>query len=767
MQFYAHSAPTGRDSDFEPLRDHLKAVADRAADFAAVFGAEDEARFTGLLHDLGKYSEAFQARLRGEASGLDHWSPGAYAACKATQRSLAAIFSILGHHLGLPSADAVKSLEREQTTGRNAKGSRWTETSLDLLLTRLCADGLEPSTLESMIAVHAKDGRAATMLDVRMLFSALVDADFLETERFFSRFDPQSKPRPVGRVLEAERALSLLDSQLAELAAARTSAPAVQGLRADLLAACRTAAEGSPGLYTLTAPTGSGKTLAMLAFALRHAAIHGLRRVVVAVPYLSILEQTVGTYSRVLGADFDSGYLLEHHSLADMNRPRQGSESTAERWDDSHEDGARAEDQRRLLAENWDAPLVITTNVQVLESLFSNRPAACRKLHNLANSVIVFDEAQSLPTQLAIPTLAALSRLAERYGATIVFATATQPAFDHLHAHVEKLAPRGWQPREIVPQELNLFDRAKRTRVVWDLAREKSFGEVAEELAAAPQALVIVNLKRHARQLAEELLARVGGEGLFHLSTNLCPEHRSRVLAEVRQRLCKGKPCRVVATQCIEAGVDVDFPIVLRAFGPLDSIAQAAGRCNRNGKASGLGEVRVFRWQAESAGRMYPPGAYENAVDTVAALLTENGGVLDLDDPETFRRYYRRLYDATRIGQGQTPIERSIWALDFPEVAKLYNLIEKNSVEVLVPFNPEAFTRLRSEAKARGHLSRDWIREARRFAVSVFRPESDVRIEPLAPPRDGRPPDWYALVDPSLYDRKLFGLTDAPDLWIA
>ena len=245
-----------------------------------------------------------QARLRGEASGLDHWSPGAYAACKATQRSLAAILSILGHHMGLPSADAVKGLEAEQTTGRTAKGSRWTETSLDLLLTRLRADGLEPPTLGNMIAVHLKGSRCATMVDIRMLFSALVDADFLETERFYSCFDSKARPRPEGRELEAGLAISALDSHLTQLAAAHTSAPAVQEIRSDLLAECRLAAEGGPGLYTLTAPTGSGKTLAMLAFALRHAAIHGLRRVVVAVPYLSILEQTVGVYREVLESHF-------------------------------------------------------------------------------------------------------------------------------------------------------------------------------------------------------------------------------------------------------------------------------------------------------------------------------------------------------------------------------------------------------------------------------------------------------------------------------
>jgi len=392
--------------------------------------------------------------------------------------------------------------------------------------------------------------------------------------------------------------------------------------------ACLAAGEMEPGLFTLTAPTGSGKTLSTLAFALRHARRHGLRRIVIVLPFLSIIDQTVRVYREAL-AEIAAGdrYLLEHHSLA--LEQVEGEDNAAR--------------LRGMLAENWDAPVVITTSVQLLESLFSNSPSACRKLHRLARSVVVFDEVQTLPLKIVLPTLAALSSLAGRYGTTVVFSTATQPAFMHLDKKVQGFCAAGWHPREIVPQELRLFERLQRVRVSWPGDGERlAWDELAARFRELDQALCIVNLKKHAREVFAVLSSRHEGQA-FHLSTAMCPKHRAAVLAAVRERLENGKPCFLVATQCVEAGVDLDFSSVFRALGPLDSIAQAAGRCNRNGKLAS-GDLHVF--VPQDAG--YPPGPYRQAAELTAVML-RGGKEPSIDDPADFERYFRSLYQIAKL----------------------------------------------------------------------------------------------------------------------
>jgi CRISPR-associated helicase Cas3 len=483
------------------------------------------------------------------------------------------------------------------------------------------------------------------MLDVRMLFSALVDADFIETEAHFNATPDGSKGyREPGPSLQADKVFPLLVSYLGQLAANSCASPEVNRLRRDLLAACLEAATLPQGLFTLTAPTGAGKTLSMLAFALRHALEHGLRRIVTVIPYLSIIEQTVREYHKVFALHFSAKYaeqyVLEDHSLAgtrEGDRIRRGEPDTQ----------TEAEEKRRYLAENWDAPIIVTTSVQFFESLFANRPSACRKLHRLARSVILFDEVQTFPVQLAVPSLATLSRLVERYGATVVFATATQPAFAHLDEFVRNYCVRGWQPQEIAKPDLRLFERGRRTRVAWPrLEKKTSWAELADQLSQHGQALCVVNLKRHAIQLFDEL-KRLQLDGLFHLSTNMCPAHRGVVLDEVRQRLAKGMSCHLISTQCVEAGVDVDFPVVFRALGPLDAVAQAAGRCNRNGRAE-TGIVHVFLPKEEEASA-YPDGTYRQAASVCRLFLSKYGAPrMDIHVPELFEEYYRELYDLSR-----------------------------------------------------------------------------------------------------------------------
>jgi CRISPR/Cas system-associated endonuclease/helicase Cas3 len=416
---------------------------------------------------------------------------------------------------------------------------------------------------------------------------------------------------------------------------------------------------------------------------LEHAERNGLKRIILVVPFLSIIEQTAKIYREVFKS-FPANYVLEHHSLAGL-----GSE-------DAREDAeAVSERARRLLSENWDAPIIITTNVQLLESLFSNRPSACRKLHNLMESVIMFDEAQTLPQTLAVPTLAALSHLSTTYRSTVLFATATQPAFDTLDHAVRAQVPGGWRPDEAALDHAQLYRGLRRYEVIWPADGEtKNWAELAAELRVEEQVLCVVNLKRHAQALLEELQ---NDASIFHLSTNLCAVHRRAVLDEVRDRLAHQLPCRLISTQCIEAGVDVDFPVVYRSLAPLDAIAQAAGRCNREGRLtdatgkSRLGQVRVFEPEVNGDYRKrYPTRAYFQATEVTRSMLLskKHSGFagLDLNDPQIFREYYRALYDLSKPETQNTELISAITNADFVRVAQEYRLIDQSAIQVLVPY---------------------------------------------------------------------------------
>lgn len=539
----------------------------------------------------------------------------------------------------------------------------------------------------------------------------------------------------------------------------------VREARDALWGAAALAAQDGPGLFTLTAPTGSGKTLSMLRFALEHAARHGLRRIVVAVPFLTVIEQTARVYREVF-AGFSDKFVLEHHSLAGL-----GAEHATQ---DAEEDPLNAgERQRRLLSENWDAPVILTTDVQLLESLFSNRPSSCRKLHSLMESVILFDEAQTLPQHLAVPTLAALSHLSSAYRSTVVFATATQPAFDALHTAVQRQATSGWRPVEAVPGNAELFARLARVRVHWPKAREKrGWAELAHELRDHDQVLCVVNLKRHARQLLESL---DGEEGVFHLSTNLCAAHRRHVLDQIRARLRKGESCRLISTQCVEAGVDLDFPRVYRALAPLEAIAQASGRCNREGRMPELGEVLVFEPDIQADWRQrYPTHAYFQAAEVTCSMLAEVGH-LDIDNPSVFREYYRRLYGLTDPAKQNTELERAITGLDFSEVARHYRLIDQDAIQVLVRWAGRSadVEALRNEA-GRDGVSAGWMRRAQALAISIYRPsEGHAAWGVLLPTklrRGGVSDEWFVLEDQrgELYDEVLgLKLPDSERVFIA
>jgi CRISPR-associated helicase Cas3/CRISPR-associated endonuclease Cas3-HD len=755
--FWAHSA--NQAGNWHRLSDHLASVARSAQRLARAAQWASEAHLAGLLHDIGKYGERFQSRLAGQESGIDHWSVGAWIALRE-HKAIAAALACEGHHIGLQRGErqSLRRLLPENLAANHPLRLTLSEPDSHVLLARAAADNLTFSA-PAHLAVPSWSAAVADMLDVRMLFSCLVDADFLDTEAHFNGDAQGKRHRPPGPQLDRQAALTALDRFLdARIRDGARADPKVLAARETLWQATGHAAQAAPGLFTLTAPTGSGKTLAMLRFALEHAARHQLRRIVLAVPFLTVIEQTARIYQDVF-AGFPEHFILEHHSLAGLG----------EEFARSDAEGAQ-ERHRRLLAENWDAPIVLTSNVQLLESLFSNRPSSCRKLHNLMESVVLFDEAQSLPATLAVPTLAALSHLSAAYRSSIVFATATQPAFDCLDQAVRKYAVSGWQPTEVVPEHPALFASLKRVQVIWpaDGAR-RTWADLADEIRDTEQALVVVNLKRHALALMDALRDT---PDVVHLSTNLCPEHRRAVLDRVRGSLQAGQACRLISTQCVEAGVDLDFPRVYRAIAPLEAIAQAAGRCNREGRLNAqgqLGEVIVFEPQDADGHRPYPTFAYHQATEVTRTLLKLRGA-LDIDDPSVFRAYYQRLYDLSDPANQSAELSEFLTARDFPGVARGYRLIDQSAVQVLVPWADrlEHFVNLRADAERIG-ISGGWMRRAQGLAVSVYRPSNGMPDWAIPAPlfRGGVSDEWYILAGD--YYHESLGLLppEGPQVFIA
>lgn len=764
--FLAHSENDEGNGIAEPLRDHLEFVAERAAEFATAFGAEQQAHAAGLLHDLGKYSEQFLRRLSAphQERGRDHWSAGALIATQIPDGlghfpSLA----IAGHHAGL--ADLVENTRLSKEIARSFRDdpNRFTDSDMRALQDRFFFDGFRWPDITT--GLKSTDFVAADMLDVRMLFSALVDADFLETEAHFNG-DAQTprRTRSVGPRLDVDRAIAVLNHYLDGVRGRFRDAP-MTGSRETLLLHCVEAASRSTGPFSLSAPTGSGKTLAMLAFALHHARKHNLRRLVLVMPFLNIIEQTARVYRSIFSTEngFDPHTVIEHHSLADSG-DRESVRQT------SDEDEALP----LLLAENWDAPIVLTTSVQFFESLMAARPSRCRKLHRLARSVVLFDEVQTLPVKLAIATLATLSRLADPdgpYRSTVVFATATQPAFDALDGRVRsEFASFGWQPPEIVADPQRLYAAsAGRVQVSWRYQEPIDLDVLAQELISHDRMLCIVNLKRHAIQLAKTLVEHEA-DGLAHLSTNMCPAHRTAALQVVHRRLADQLPVRLVATQCVEAGVDIDFPVVYRALAPLEAIAQAAGRCNRHGNEA-TGKMLVFKPKDDRG--LYPPG-YKEAVMATETFLNAKAhrGPLDdteiLNSPKALRNYFQQLYDLS----GRTSTERDderelldeIRAGNFAEVAKLYRLIKQDSINVLVPYDADIFNDLKRQIvdadRLKPALIRDWIRQATPHGVSLIRPDGDAplwnHLEPVPfrrrSPLENHEASWFFALSGLKYD---------------
>ena len=687
MEKFAHSLDGREEAEWEPLSHHLSRVGDRAAGFAAPFGASTLALAMGLLHDIGKASEAYQRYIRkgrvpGGPKGPDHSSAGAQQSCHLYGKGLGRLmaFGIAGHHSGLMDGHG---LEASDLNGRLTKDLERHDDWRDHVT------GLpDPAQLQASLAPprpNAIDPTFSVSFLPRMLFSALVDADFLETEGFYAQARGEAPPPRGGTLTPDHR-----DTVRAFLARHRKADTPVNQLRSAILDHANGKAALPPGLFTLTVPTGGGKTLTSLSFAMEHALTHGLRRIIYVIPFTSIIEQTAKIFREDIGL---GDAVLEHHSSFDWDEQRPATGNDAE------EEGAAGLNKLRRDAENWDAPIVVTTAVQFFESLFAARTSSARKLHNLAGSVIILDEAQSIPVPLLRPCMAAIDELAKNYGASVILCTATQPALrrqDGALPATPKGAVEGLdisEDRELAPDPQGIYAQLRRVAVEW--RRDPvSDADIAARFADQPQMLCIVNSRAHARTLFDAI---AGQEGAVHLTTLMCAKHRRAVLEKLRADLTEGRPVRLIATSLIEAGVDISFPEVWRAAAGLSNVAQAAGRCNREGRLAGLGRTVVF----EPADHKIPPMILPFYQAARNVLRREGIDLLGLD---AVRDYYRWLYweqghaalDAASFEGAPFPIIPAIRdtaqaaAFPFARIARAFRMIDDVMDPVIIPWDDKA-----------------------------------------------------------------------------
>ena len=676
MTAYAHTREGSPPSSWELLSVHQDNVSQSAADFADAFGARLWGDVLGRCHDLGKLSDDFQSYLHdaglksanaGAEDDADTHSPGKRVdhstfGARFVEMNVGGCagqllaFCIAGHHTGLPDETSTDDLGGRSTLRYKLDSTRYPIAHAE-------APGIELPKLIPPLKRSSGDAAFQLGFFTRMLFSCLVDADRTCTEEFCDRDRAEERRglggdsgRPTLAALKTE-----LDRSLREMQK-KVSRNEVNRQRAIVLDHCREAANLPPGFFSLNVPTGGGKTLSSLAFALEHALQngHNLRRVVMAIPYTSIIEQTVDAYRKALGPLAETA-LVEHHTNL---QPRHDTRSN------------------QFGVENWDAPVIVTTNVQLLESLFSYRTTPCRKLHNLARSVIVLDEAQTIPVELLKPTLAALKELVLNYGCSIVLCTATQPALERRSDF--ELGIEGVRP--IIADAAPLF-RALRRVAVRHL-RKQSDDQLANLLMQEQSALCIVNTRKHASRLYDKVVAGSEPVDCFHLSTWMCGEHRRNVLQTIRDRLKESRPCRVVSTQLVEAGVDLDFPTVYRAETGFDSIAQAAGRCNREGKLS-MGFTYVFEAEERP-----PVGLLRSAADTARELHSQYPDPLD---PVAVEAYFRHFYWTKKSEWDKHGVmktmdidrQRSRLLFQFRKMDASFQIIRDEQLPVLVPYSKD------------------------------------------------------------------------------
>ncbi|RKX95209.1 MAG: CRISPR-associated helicase/endonuclease Cas3 [Spirochaetes bacterium] len=681
------------------LYEHLNGVADLAECFASRFNSSDWARSSALLHDLGKGSNEFQkyitfysgynpeAHIEDVSGRVIHSTHGAAWSYRHWGNQIGKIvaYLIAGHHGGLPD------WHHEIGVGGSLE-YRLTENEIEKL--PVLPGKIKHEITDNVIRPSSAPGVPVEQLHlwVRMLFSCLVDADFLDTERFMDRdkFENRGKHNSITNLKE------LFDVHMNTLVS-RSDPTSVNEVRQQVLSQCRKQAGQEEGLFTLTVPTGGGKTLSSMAFALEHAMTHKKERIIVVIPYTSIIEQTSGIYKEIFG----DGNVIEHHSSLDP---------------------VKESFQSRLASENWDAPIIVTTSVQFFESLFSARSSSCRKLHNIVNSVVVIDEVQMLPTNYLLPILQIIKGLTKHFGVSMVLMSATQPAiteelFEKSNGEHYSILEKE-QCREIMvsPNPGELAEAVKRVEII-QKEKYSEWSTLAEEAGQFDQVLCIVNTRKDCRDLYKRM-----PEGTVHLSANMCGEHRSRVIARIKERLRNNDTVRVVSTQLVEAGVDIDFPVVYRAMAGLDSIAQAAGRCNREGKMAIRGQVFVFEPPKQA-----PAGSLRKGAQSGREILSvDPDGCRELR-PGTLSRYFKLFYSSVnsfdRKGINDLLVKDCNPHLNFQfkTAAQRFQIIENhNQISIVVWYNGgETDSRDLIKTLRYAGPSRLLMRKLQRFTISI------------------------------------------------
>lgn len=668
MDTYAYLAHLTEDGRTQTILEHLKGTASLCSAFAAAFDAEAQGQLAGMAHDIGKYSAAFQRRLHGGPK-VDHASAGAFECLKAQQ--LAAAFAISGHHGGLPDGGG-----RGDAAGTGTFWGRINRASQGRL------EDYHAWQSEFSLPHANTPAFAGTRLEgmffTRMLFSCLVDADYTDTGAFMD-----NSPYLPASSSSMEELWRRLETYVSGWFPPKG---ALNMQRCAILEQCMSAgAQYGPGLFTLTVPTGGGKTVASLSFALAQAKARRMKRIVYVIPYTSIIEQTAQVFREILGDE----NVLEFHFGVQF---------------DQQEDDASSPETAPLTrsVETWDVPVIVTTAVQFFESLYACQPSKCRKLHNLAQSVLIFDEAQMLPLPYLRPCVWAIAQLVRHYGASAVLCTATQPALDPIFQEFAPEIPI----REICPMAEAHWESFR--RVSFQQAGTLSWIDLAARLQQQEQVLCVVNTRRAAREVFHQL----SGSGNFHLSTLMYPAHRKRILDEIRRRLRDGLPCRVVSTSLIEAGVDVDFPAVYRELSGLDSILQAAGRCNREGKRPPEDSI-VTIFQGEDP----PPRLFETSIGAGKIVLDH---CQDVSSRAAIHTYFSTLLDLkgaeAQDAHHILPLMESEF-FPFRTVAERFHLIESPTTTVYLPLEEGAGL---VELLRSGQYSRTLYRRLGQYGVSVY-----------------------------------------------
>ena len=716
-------AHTREDGNIQTLPEHIEGVAHHCALFLERAGLPELAplgRLLAQLHDVGKAQPAFQRYIRGESVvKAPHSAAGTLLATslmyelskelqlkKLPRTSQLLAYAISGHHRGLYDyIELRKELEKDEIKKRCAKTKEELANIKSELQTWVKEHAESTETFLKELAKQVGATEQAQAL-IRLLFSCLVDADFLDTEAFMN----EERKERRHEVTSEYAPLKVLRDRLTKHMEGFSTEGKINEARRAFLNQCREHGRTCPkGYYSLFLPTGGGKTLSSVAWALETALNHKTQRIIYVIPYTSIITQTAGIFREIFGEE----NVLEHHS--DISFSGDEAPQEAERYEHT-----------RLLAENWDAPIIVTTNVQFFESLFSHKVSRSRKVHSIANSVVVFDEVQMFPTEFLHPMLRLLEDLRWIYGTQLLFCSATLPPFDKDHSSSFKKVNDFHQLSDaiqpIIPEDPELFKVFD--RVVYHLEeKEYTTKELAEKLAQHDSALCIINSRRDASQLYQALLEEgKEAQDVIHLSRNMCSAHLKERIAEIRHRLKAGLPTIVISTQLIEAGVDIDLPIVYRAMSGLDSIVQAGGRCNREGKRTAPGEVYVFT--LSDGGKAF--GAIAQGQNATRFLLDNDKEHTRSSMPlELIEAYYLRYYasiesfDTKDIAESlYDEDEAKRWRFDFQQASEDFQLIDNVDRDLFVPYGKgkELIEGLQKHALYLNHRT---MRELQQYHVAI------------------------------------------------